>query len=133
MGSASNGMRRVHVGRGSFIVLRRSAALAIQDDNAANRFSTSFRMTGEIGGRLIQKQKGRPWAALEKSLMMRSYFVGVLATAGVAVAVLGSPSAAGRTLYGDMLAAASLIAWAWYFVASKQTRRHLGALEYQVP
>ena len=34
-------MRRVHVGRGSFIVLRRSAAPAIQDDSAASLARTT--------------------------------------------------------------------------------------------
>jgi drug/metabolite transporter (DMT)-like permease len=55
----------------------------------------------------------------------------VLAAAGVVVAVFGSASGAGRTAYGDLIAAGSLGAWAWYFVASKQAREQLSALEYQ--
>jgi drug/metabolite transporter (DMT)-like permease len=55
----------------------------------------------------------------------------VLAIAGVGVAVVGSASGAGRTLQGDLIAAVSLAAWAWYFVASKQARQQLGTLEYQ--
>lgn len=54
-----------------------------------------------------------------------------LAVLGVAVAVLGSGQGAGRTISGDLIAAVSLGAWAWYFVASKRCRQHLGALEYQ--
>jgi len=54
-----------------------------------------------------------------------------VATAGVVVAVLASAPTAGRTLGGDVLAAISLAAWSWYFVASKQARRHLSTLEYQ--
>ncbi len=54
-----------------------------------------------------------------------------MAVAGTAVAVLGSSVGAGRTVGGDLIALASLGAWAWYFVASKQCRQHLGALEYQ--
>ena len=54
-----------------------------------------------------------------------------VAVAGTAVAVVGSSNAAGRTLSGDLLAAASLGAWSWYFVASKQCRQQFGALEYQ--
>jgi drug/metabolite transporter (DMT)-like permease len=55
----------------------------------------------------------------------------LLAAAGVMVAVFGSASGAGRTAYGDLIAAGSLGAWAWYFVASKQAREQLSALEYQ--
>ena len=55
----------------------------------------------------------------------------LLAAIGVIVAVFGSASGAGRTAYGDLLAAGSLGAWAWYFVASKQAREQLSALEYQ--
>ena len=55
----------------------------------------------------------------------------LLAAGGVVVAVFGSASGAGRTAYGDLIAAGSLGAWAWYFVASKQAREQLSALEYQ--
>jgi drug/metabolite transporter (DMT)-like permease len=54
-----------------------------------------------------------------------------IAVVGVSIAVVGSSSGSGRTLGGDLLAAASLAAWAWYFVASKRSRQRLGALEYQ--
>ena len=54
-----------------------------------------------------------------------------LATGGVVVAVLGSSTGAGRTTGGDLLATASLAAWAWYFVASRQAREQMTALEYQ--
>jgi drug/metabolite transporter (DMT)-like permease len=54
-----------------------------------------------------------------------------VAVCGVVVAVVASASTAGRTLGGDVLAAISLLAWAWYFVASKQARQQLTALEYQ--
>ena len=55
----------------------------------------------------------------------------LVAIVGVTVAVLASASGAGRTVEGDLIALASLVAWAWYFVASKQARQQLGALEYQ--
>ncbi|GAC1538227.1 MAG: hypothetical protein NVS3B12_23130 [Acidimicrobiales bacterium] len=55
----------------------------------------------------------------------------LVAIAGVTVAVLASASSAGRTGEGDLIALASVVAWAWYFVASKQARQQLGALEYQ--
>ena len=37
----------------------------------------------------------------------------------------------GRDLTGDLLAAAALFAWTWYFVAVKRARQNFGALEYQ--
>lgn len=54
-----------------------------------------------------------------------------VAVVGVVVAIVGSASGAGRALSGDLAATASLFAWSYYFVASKQIRRHLSALEYQ--
>lgn len=54
-----------------------------------------------------------------------------VATVGVAGVVLGSSAAAGGTLYGNVLATGALLAWTWYFVASKQARKVLGALDYQ--
>jgi drug/metabolite transporter (DMT)-like permease len=55
----------------------------------------------------------------------------VLAVAAVTGSVFASSSAAGRTTAGDLLSIAALLAWTWYFVASKQARQQLGALEYQ--
>jgi len=54
-----------------------------------------------------------------------------VAVGGVITAVVASASGAGRTLFGDAAATASLFAWSYYFVASKQARRQLSALEYQ--
>ncbi len=54
-----------------------------------------------------------------------------IAVIGVVVAIAGSASTAGRSLFGDLAAAASLFAWSYYFVASKQARRQLTAFEYQ--
>jgi drug/metabolite transporter (DMT)-like permease len=54
-----------------------------------------------------------------------------LATVGVAVSVFGAASGAGRTTEGDLIAACSLAAWTWYFVASRQAREQMSALEYQ--
>lgn len=56
----------------------------------------------------------------------------VAAFAGAALVVLG-PGAHGHHGYtGDLLAVGALVAWTWYFVASKRARRDLGTLEYQV-
>ncbi len=54
-----------------------------------------------------------------------------VAVIGVVIAIVGSSSGSGRSLFGDLAATASLFAWSYYFVASKQARRDLGALEYQ--
>jgi drug/metabolite transporter (DMT)-like permease len=54
-----------------------------------------------------------------------------VAIVGVGVVVFASGSIEGRSLKGDILATLALGAWAWYFVAVKQARRHVAALEYQ--
>ncbi|MEM9714513.1 MAG: DMT family transporter [Actinomycetota bacterium] len=51
--------------------------------------------------------------------------------AGIALVAVGSASEVGWNLDGDLLAVLAVIAWAGYFVASKDARRDLGALEYQ--
>jgi drug/metabolite transporter (DMT)-like permease len=53
------------------------------------------------------------------------------AIGGVALVVFGAQSSHGHELKGDLLAVGALFAWSWYFVASKQARQQLGALEYQ--
>jgi drug/metabolite transporter (DMT)-like permease len=53
-----------------------------------------------------------------------------VAIVGVGLVVKGA-AGGGGDLGGDLLATASLLMWAWYFVASKQARQVLGALEYQ--
>jgi drug/metabolite transporter (DMT)-like permease len=60
----------------------------------------------------------------------RDIVLTVTAIAGVALVVQGAAGAGGG-LKGDALATASVFAWAWYFVASKQARETLGTLEYQ--
>ena len=50
---------------------------------------------------------------------------------GVCVAVLGSAPSAGRSVFGDLLAVGALLTFTGYFVASKQARTRLGAVEYQ--
>ncbi len=50
---------------------------------------------------------------------------------GVALVAVGSAGEVGWNLDGDLLAVLAVIAWAGYFVASKDARRDLGALEYQ--
>jgi drug/metabolite transporter (DMT)-like permease len=64
-------------------------------------------------------------------ITVRTVIWTAIAVLGVAVAVLGSAHGAGRSTAGDLLSVASLGAWAWYFIASKRSRRQLGALEYQ--
>lgn len=54
----------------------------------------------------------------------------VVAIAGVAVVVYGSSGVPGWSAGGDLLAAAALLAWTAYFVASKRVRQDLQPLEY---
>lgn len=63
---------------------------------------------------------------------IRSRHVGgaLAATAGVALVALGGASSGSGDLGGDLVAVVALFAWAWYFIASKRAREHLGTLEY---
>src|SRR5581483_3989156 len=83
-------------------------------------------------------------AALQPAILMfvvgrlfgervRAVDVGATLTAlcGTAVVVLGGHGAGGDHVSGDLLAGASVILWAAYFVASKRARRRLGTIEYQ--
>ncbi len=55
----------------------------------------------------------------------------VIALAGIVVVVEGSAHGSGHvTFFGEAMAVVSLLAWAWYFIASKQARRSLDTLEY---
>jgi drug/metabolite transporter (DMT)-like permease len=53
------------------------------------------------------------------------------ALAGTVLVVLGGRGRGGDHLSGDLLAGASLVLWAAYFVAAKQARRQVGTIEYQ--
>lgn len=54
----------------------------------------------------------------------------VIAIGGAAIVVAGAGDAGERAARGDLLAVAALLAWTWYFVASKRARVTLGSLEY---
>ncbi|HVM10104.1 MAG TPA: DMT family transporter [Acidimicrobiales bacterium] len=58
--------------------------------------------------------------------------IGLTLTAilGVVVVMYASSGTPVWSLRGDMLALGALFAWTWYFVASKQVRRHLTAFEF---
>ena len=54
----------------------------------------------------------------------------VVAIAGVAAVAFGASGAEGSNVWGIVISFASLLTWAWYFIASKQARRSLDTLEY---
>jgi drug/metabolite transporter (DMT)-like permease len=54
----------------------------------------------------------------------------VVAVGGVALVTFGAVDVGGGDRLGDLVAVLALIAWAGYFIASKQARRHLDTLEY---
>lgn len=56
----------------------------------------------------------------------------VVAIGGVGLVVFGSTGAPVWSPFGDLLATGALFAWTWYFVASRQARRDLTALEFLV-
>lgn len=54
----------------------------------------------------------------------------VVAVAGIAAVVQGSAATGRVTLLGELAAVGALLAWSWYFIASKQAREHLDTVEY---
>lgn len=54
----------------------------------------------------------------------------VVAISGAAVVVFGGDAGGATSRHGDLLALAALLAWTWYFVASKTARGQLGSFEY---
>lgn len=54
-----------------------------------------------------------------------------IAILGVGLVVFGSVDSPSWSFAGDALAVGALISWTLYFVVSKRTRDHLGAVEYQ--
>lgn len=57
-------------------------------------------------------------------------FWACVAIAGAVVVVSSAAPGGEARRFGDLLAAAALVAWTWYFVASKQARTELGSFEY---
>jgi len=57
-------------------------------------------------------------------------FWACLAIAGAVVVVAGASAGGHQSRRGDLLAAAALVAWTWYFVASKRARVELTSFEY---
>jgi len=61
---------------------------------------------------------------------LRDAFWAAVAIAGAVIVVAGGPAGGDATLRGDLLAVAALVAWTWYFIASKRARTKLGSFEY---
>jgi inner membrane transporter RhtA len=60
----------------------------------------------------------------------REVLLTAVSVLGVAIVAKGSESTSAWSLAGDLLAAASLIAWTAYFLVSKHARATVNALEY---
>jgi drug/metabolite transporter (DMT)-like permease len=60
----------------------------------------------------------------------RAIAMTVVAVAGVVVVMFGSAGSGAWSPLGDLLAVGALLAWAWYFVAAKQARAHIGSLPF---
>jgi len=123
-------------GRLSWRVLRLSLAGGVAFGVNISFFFSALKLTSVANATVI--------SALQPALLflvagplfgehVRARDVAWTATAigGVAFVVFGAHSSHGHELKGDLLAAGALFAWSYYFVASKQARRQLGALEYQ--
>ena len=63
-------------------------------------------------------------------IRLRHVVATVVAVSGVALVTFGATDVGGGDRMGDLVAVLALIAWAGYFIASKQARRHLDTLEY---
>ena len=61
---------------------------------------------------------------------LRDAFWAAVAIAGAVIVVAGGPAGGDASLHGDLLAVAALVAWTWYFIASKRARTQLGSFEY---
>ncbi|MDQ1372991.1 MAG: hypothetical protein QOJ09_329 [Actinomycetota bacterium] len=57
-------------------------------------------------------------------------FWSCVAIAGAVIVVVGGSGGGDASRRGDLLAAAALVAWTWYFVASKRARVELSSFEY---
>src|SRR5207248_338941 len=60
----------------------------------------------------------------------REFFWTSISFAGVVLVVIGSSGTRAWSMYGDVLATGSLIAWTAYFLVSKHARKTVPTLEY---
>ncbi len=72
------------------------------------------------------------WRVFGEQIRRRDITFGLLALAGVTVAVLASAEGADTSLEGDVLAGGAVLAWALYFVFSKQAKGVITSNEYTV-
>ena len=72
------------------------------------------------------------WRVFGETIRRRDIIFGLLALAGVIVAVLASAEGADTSLSGDLLAVGAVLAWALYFVFSKQAKGTITSNEYSV-
>ena len=63
-------------------------------------------------------------------IRLRHMAATAVAVSGVALVTFGAVDVGTGDRTGDLVAVLALIAWAGYFIASKQARRHLDTLEY---
>jgi drug/metabolite transporter (DMT)-like permease len=123
-------------GRLSWRVLRLSAAGGVAFGVNISLFFSALKLTSVANATVI--------SALQPALLFMvvgplfGEIIGLtdvawtaVAIAGVGTVVFGAHGPHGHGLRGDLLATGALLAWSWYFVASKQARQKLGALEYQ--
>ncbi len=69
-------------------------------------------------------------AMFGERILPRHIICSVVATAGVALVAFGAAQSGSGFGLGDLMAVLALLAWAWYFIASKKARRHLDTFEY---
>lgn len=62
----------------------------------------------------------------------KAIFAGFVAIAGTTIAIFGAPKSGHDTFFGDFLAVIALLSYAAYFIFSKQARKSVSTLEYQL-
>ncbi|MEZ5343490.1 MAG: DMT family transporter [Acidimicrobiales bacterium] len=72
------------------------------------------------------------WRLFGETVPRRDMALGLVAIAGAAAVVLGSPETSDASWQGDVLAVGALFAWSAYFVFSKRSQEVITSTEYTV-
>jgi len=121
--------------RPSLRLLRLATPGGVLFGTTVSLFFTSIRYTSIANAQIISALSPvlvLPFAAfLFRERVTRVAVVcSALAIGGVVVVSLSDGTGGSRSTTGDLLAGASLVAWAGFFVVTKQARARVGTLEY---
>jgi drug/metabolite transporter (DMT)-like permease len=122
-------------GRFSWRLLRLSCAGGIAFALDIVLFFSALKQTSVANATIIGAMQPVLVLAVARRLFgerphLRDAFWAAVAIAGAVIVVAGGPAGGDASVHGDLLAVAALVAWTWYFIASKQARTQLGSFEY---